>query len=123
MSNTGSALSRLIRELGALRIYSNIVAFAIAGYVPQMLLREVEIQLSRLTSESMTGLQIIACVEKEFKEKTLEVTKQYLDIHSPIYVHGKLKVDRIDCEAYDDMSIAYVQVERKVPHSCQLCLY
>lgn len=58
----------------------------------------------------MTDQQAIELIEKEFKEKTLGVTEQYLEIHSPIYVDNILKVDRIDRESKDDMIIAYLPV-------------
>lgn len=58
----------------------------------------------------MTELQIIELIEKEIKEKTLGTTVQYLEIHSPIYTDGKLKVDRIDREGENDLIIAYLPV-------------
>lgn len=58
----------------------------------------------------MTDEQIIELIEKEFKEKTLGTTEQYLEIHSPIYVDNKLKVDRIDRETNDGLIIAYLPI-------------
>jgi hypothetical protein len=58
----------------------------------------------------MTDDQIIELIEKEFNEKTLGVTEQYLEIHSPIYVDDKLKIERIDRESKDDYIIAYLPV-------------
>lgn len=58
----------------------------------------------------MTEQQVIELIQKEFKEKTLEVTKQYLEIHSPIYADNKLKVDRIDRDRTDKLIIAYLPV-------------
>jgi hypothetical protein len=58
----------------------------------------------------MTDQQTIELIEKEFKEKTLGVTKQYLEIHSPIYADNKLKVDRIDRDGKNEMIIAYLPV-------------
>ncbi len=58
----------------------------------------------------MTDEQIIELIEKEFKEKTLGTTEQYLEIHSPIYVDKKLKVDRIDRETNDGLIIAYLPI-------------
>jgi hypothetical protein len=58
----------------------------------------------------MTDQQAIELIEKEFKEKTLGVTEQYLEIHSPIYVDNKLKVDRIDQDRKDELIIAYLPV-------------
>lgn len=58
----------------------------------------------------MTDQQAIELIEKEFKEKTLGVTEQYLEIHSPIYTDNKLKVDRIDRDRKDELIIAYLPV-------------
>ena len=58
----------------------------------------------------MTDLQVIELLEREFKEKTLGETEQYLEIHSPIYADNKLKVDRIDRDKRDDLIIAYLPV-------------
>lgn len=58
----------------------------------------------------MTDQQTIEIIEKEFKERTLGVTEQYLEIHSPIYVDNKLKVDRIDRDTKDGCIIAYLPV-------------
>ena len=62
----------------------------------------------------MTDQQVIALIEKEFQEKTLGETKQYLEIHSPIYSDNKIKVDRIDrdgkCYNQDELIIAYLPV-------------
>jgi hypothetical protein len=58
----------------------------------------------------MTDEQTIELIEKEFKEKTLGATEQYLEIHSPIYVDNKLKVDRIDRESNDGLIIAYLPI-------------
>lgn len=63
-----------------------------------------------VSSNSMTDQQAIELIEKEFKEKTLGVTEQYLEIHSPIYIDNKLKVDRIDRDSKDDFIIAYLPV-------------
>ncbi len=58
----------------------------------------------------MTDQQAIELIEKEFKGKTLGVTEQYLEIHSPIYADNKLKVDRIDRDRKDELIIAYLPV-------------
>ncbi|AZB30756.1 DUF4279 domain-containing protein [Chryseobacterium balustinum] len=58
----------------------------------------------------MTEQQVIELIQKEFKEKTLGVTKQYLEIHSPIYADNKLKIDRIDRDRTDNLIIAYLPV-------------
>ncbi|MDF7819813.1 DUF4279 domain-containing protein [Runella sp. MFBS21] len=58
----------------------------------------------------MTDQQAIELIEKEFKDKTLGVTEQYLGIHSPIHVDNKLKVDRIDRDRKDELIIAYLPV-------------
>lgn len=58
----------------------------------------------------MTDQQVIELIEKEFKDKTLGVTEQYLEIHSPIYADNKLKFDRIDRDTKDDYVIAYLPV-------------
>ena len=53
----------------------------------------------------MTDQKIIELIEKEFKEKSLAVTEQYLEIHNPVYINNKLQVDRIDREAKDNVII------------------
>lgn len=58
----------------------------------------------------MTDEQAIVLIEKEFKEKRLGVTVQYLQIHSPTYADNKLKVDRIDRDRKDELIIAYLPV-------------
>lgn len=58
----------------------------------------------------MTDQQAIELIEKEFKEKTLGETEQYLEIHNPIYADNKLKVDRIDRDRTDELIIAYLPV-------------
>ena len=58
----------------------------------------------------MTDQQVIELIESEFKERTLGVTDQYLEIHSPIYIGNHLKVDRIDRDGDDDIIIAYLPV-------------
>lgn len=58
----------------------------------------------------MTDQQAIELIEKEFREKILGGTAQYLEIHSPIYVDNKLKVDRIDRDGNDALIIAYLPV-------------
>lgn len=64
----------------------------------------------RVSHNDMTDQQIIDLIEKEFKEKTLGITEQYLLIHSPIYIDNKLKVDRIDRDTRDGYSIVYLPV-------------
>jgi hypothetical protein len=65
-------------------------------------------------NQSMTDQQVIELIEKEFREKTLGVTEQYLEIHSPIYADNKIKVERIDRDSkydnQDEMIIAYLPV-------------
>lgn len=58
----------------------------------------------------MTDEQVIESIEREFKEKTLGSTEQYLTIHSPIYVDNKLKIERIDRDKRDEQVIAYLPV-------------
>ncbi|WP_026955609.1 DUF4279 domain-containing protein [Algoriphagus vanfongensis] len=58
----------------------------------------------------MTDQQAIELLEKEFKEKMLGVTEQYLEIHSPIYTNNKLIVDRIDRDRKNELIIAYLPV-------------
>lgn len=64
----------------------------------------------------MTDDQIIEIVENEFREKFLGVTQQYLDIHNPIYIDGKLKVDRIDRERSNGIVSVFVPVENEKFH-------
>lgn len=42
------------------------------------------------------------------------VTEQYLQIHSPLYINGKLKIERIDREGEDNVVIAYLPVAGEV---------
>jgi len=56
----------------------------------------------------MTDQEIIELIEKEFREKTFATTEQYLEIHSPIYLDNKIKVDRIDREG--ESIVAYLPV-------------
>jgi len=58
----------------------------------------------------MTDEQTIELIDKEFKDKTLGVTEQYLEIHSPIYADNKIKVDRIDRDRKVQLIIAYLPV-------------
>lgn len=62
----------------------------------------------------MTDEQVLEFIEKEFREKTFATTAQYLEIHSPIYVDNKIKVDRIDregkCYNQDELIVAYLPV-------------
>jgi hypothetical protein len=58
----------------------------------------------------MTDEQALEIIENEFKQKTLGVTRQYLEIHSPIYADNKIKIDRIDRERKDELIIAYLPV-------------
>ncbi|MBC7861441.1 MAG: DUF4279 domain-containing protein [Bacteroidia bacterium] len=59
----------------------------------------------------MSDEEIINIVETEFKEKTLKLTQQYLDSHSPVYVGEKLKVERIDRDRGDEYVTVYVPIE------------
>lgn len=58
----------------------------------------------------MTNEQIAILIEKEFEEKTLGVTEQYLEIHAPIYINNKLKINRIDRESHKCI-VAYLPVQ------------
>jgi hypothetical protein len=58
----------------------------------------------------MTDQQAIELIEKEFKEKTLGVTEQYLEIHSPVYIDNKIKIDRIDRDRIDEIIIVYLPI-------------
>ena len=56
----------------------------------------------------MTDQEIIELIDKEFREKTFATTEQYLEVHSPIYLDNKIKIDRIDREGKS--IIAYLPV-------------
>lgn len=58
----------------------------------------------------MTDEQVIQLIEQEFKEKTLEPVVLLLDVHSPIYIDNKLKVDRIYRDRKNETIIAYLPV-------------
>lgn len=64
----------------------------------------------------MNDDQIIEIVEKEFRDKFLGVTQQYLEIHNPIYENGKLKIDRIDRERKNGIVSVYVPVQNEKFH-------
>lgn len=53
---------------------------------------------------------------KELNDKTFAVTEQYLEIHSPIIIDGKLKIDRIDREKDNEVVIVYLPVENEPFH-------
>ncbi len=59
----------------------------------------------------MTDEQVMGTIEHELTVKTLTVTEQYLEIHSPVYSQSNnLKIDRIDRERKDEIIIAYLPV-------------
>ena len=58
----------------------------------------------------MTDQQVVEIIEREFRDKTLGATEQYLEIHQPIYINDKLKVDRIDRDNKYELIIAYLPV-------------
>jgi len=60
---------------------------------------------------TMTDLEVWKLIVKEFNEKTLGTTSQYLEIHEPIYENGKPKIDRIDREKNEDVIVAYLPVK------------
>ncbi|HLP10519.1 MAG TPA: DUF4279 domain-containing protein [Flavobacteriales bacterium] len=57
----------------------------------------------------MTDEQIIELVELEIKNKSLGVTSQYFEIHSPVYINNKPKIERIDREN-KETTIVYLPV-------------
>ena len=59
----------------------------------------------------MSDEEVSQLIIKEFFEKTLGVTEQYLEIHEAVYVDGRLIIDRIDRESYPDLIIAYLPVK------------
>lgn len=63
-----------------------------------------------LQRSSMTDEQLTILIEEEFKEKKFGVTEQYLEIHQPIYLGNKLKIERFDRDRSDDTIIAYLPV-------------
>ncbi|QIL38882.1 DUF4279 domain-containing protein [Pedobacter sp. HDW13] len=58
----------------------------------------------------MTDEQVTILIEEEFKEKTFAVTEQYLEIHQPIYLDNKLKIERIDRDRSDNIIVAYLPI-------------
>lgn len=60
----------------------------------------------------MTDLEVYNIVAEEISQKNWEVTKQYLEIHSPIYNEGKIVISRIDREM-PDFIIAYLPVQEE----------
>lgn len=58
----------------------------------------------------MSDEQIIALIDKELREKSLAVTEQYLEIHTPVYINQKVSVERIDRSGNDEVIIAYIPV-------------
>ncbi|MBW4891305.1 DUF4279 domain-containing protein [Mucilaginibacter sp. HMF5004] len=59
----------------------------------------------------MTDEQVGELIYKEFSEKTLGATEQYLEIHSPVYLDGKLEISRIDREGRIGLIVAYLPIE------------
>ncbi len=59
----------------------------------------------------MTNEVITQLLEEEFKSPTLAVTKQYLEVHRPVYINGELSISRIDRERKDGIVVAYLPVE------------
>src|SRR4051812_31182288 len=66
-----------------------------------------------VSSNRMNDQQVIELIEKEFKEKTLGVTEKYLEIHNPLYIDNKVKVDRIDRDREDGLIIAYLPIQEE----------
>ncbi len=64
----------------------------------------------------MTNQTIENIILKELNDKTFAVTEQYLEIHSPIIVDGKLKIDRIDREKDNGVIIVYLPVDNEPFH-------
>jgi hypothetical protein len=54
--------------------------------------------------------QIKEVIEREFRDKTLGVTGQYLEIHKPVYDSQGLVIERVDREKHGT-TIAYIPVE------------
>lgn len=61
----------------------------------------------------MSDEEIIALVDQEFREMSLGVTAQYLEIHSPVSLNQKVSVERIDRERNDWVIVAYVPVVKE----------
>ena len=59
----------------------------------------------------MNDEDILRLIKAEFIEKTLGVTRQYLEIHQPVYENGGPRIDRIDREKEPDCVTAYLPVE------------
>jgi hypothetical protein len=58
---------------------------------------------------SLADSRIISIIDKEFRERTFGTTQQYLEIYSPVYLDGELKVARIDREKGNQI-IAYLPI-------------
>jgi len=58
----------------------------------------------------MKDKEIEEIIKKEFKNKTLGTTEQFLEIHNPMYNNGNINIARIDREEIDDVIIAYLPV-------------
>lgn len=58
----------------------------------------------------MSDEQIIELIDNELRKKTLGVTEQYLEIHSPVYINQKVSIERVDREGNDGVIIAYIAV-------------
>lgn len=58
----------------------------------------------------MSDEQIIELINKELREKTLGVTEQYLETHSPVYINQKVSIERVDREGNDGVIVAYIPV-------------
>lgn len=66
-----------------------------------------------LQKNNITDAEIQDLVNKEFQNKSLAVTEQYLEVHQPVLEEGKVKIERIDRESVDGRIIAYIPVENE----------
>lgn len=57
----------------------------------------------------MTDTEIANLIAREFNEKNLALTEQYLQIHQPVYENDKLKIERIVRE--NDIIVAYLPIK------------
>ncbi len=60
---------------------------------------------------TMSDEEVSQLIIKEFSERTLGVTEQYLELHEAIYENGFPKIDRIDRESRSNLVIAYLPVK------------
>ncbi|AMM50165.1 hypothetical protein TH61_01845 [Rufibacter sp. DG15C] len=64
----------------------------------------------------MSEEEIILLATQELQNPTLGVTEQYLEIHQPVTIEGKIRIDRVDAEGASGLAIVYIPVDGEYFH-------